>query len=103
MRENLEASRMEETRMASPKWVQRGLCIAVTLLVLCGVLAAIAIPNLVTAVGRSKQKKTLAIIRTLGTAVEEYHVSHEEYPPPQSITRLIDLLQSEGNVEKLES
>lgn len=89
--------------MTLPQWVKRGLSIAIPLLILCGVLAAIAVPNLITAIGRSKQKKTLAIVRTLGTAVEEYAISHKQYPAPQSITSLVNLLQSEGIDEGLES
>src|SRR5438445_6663728 len=35
-----------------------------------GILAAIAIPNLLTAMQRSKQKRTMADIRTIATAWE---------------------------------
>src|SRR5688572_19993979 len=37
-----------------------------------GILAAIAIPNLLTAQHRSKQARTMADLRTIATAVEAY-------------------------------
>ncbi|PYT07794.1 MAG: hypothetical protein DMF49_07090 [Acidobacteria bacterium] len=39
-----------------------------------GIIAAIAIPNLLNAIDRGKQKRTMADIRSVGTAVEEYAV-----------------------------
>src|SRR5262244_2052256 len=37
-----------------------------------GIIAAIAIPNLLNAIDRSKQKRTMADMRSVGTACEEY-------------------------------
>ena len=45
-----------------------------------GILAAIAIPNLLNALQRGKQKRTMADIRTLATAVESYNVDNSAYP-----------------------
>ena len=45
-----------------------------------GILAAIAIPNLLTAMQRSKQKRTMADIRTVATAVEAYATDNKKYP-----------------------
>ncbi len=45
-----------------------------------GILAAIAIPNLLNAVQRGKQKRTMADMRTLATAVEAYAVDNNVYP-----------------------
>jgi type II secretion system protein G len=45
-----------------------------------GILAAIAIPNLLSAVQRGKQKRTMADMRTLATAVEAYAVDNNQYP-----------------------
>ena len=45
-----------------------------------GILAAIAIPNLLNAVQRGKQKRTMGDMRTLATAVEAYHVDHGAFP-----------------------
>ncbi len=45
-----------------------------------GILAAIAIPNLLNAVQRGKQKRTMSDMRALATAIEAYAVDHSEYP-----------------------
>src|SRR5215472_6888870 len=45
-----------------------------------GVLAAIAIPNLLNAVQRGKQKRTMSDMRALATAVEAYAVDNNAYP-----------------------
>ncbi|MCK5220504.1 MAG: prepilin-type N-terminal cleavage/methylation domain-containing protein, partial [Candidatus Aminicenantes bacterium] len=37
-----------------------------------GIVAAIAIPNLLTAVQKSKQKATMGDMKAIGTAVESY-------------------------------
>ncbi len=45
-----------------------------------GILAAIAIPNLLNTVQRGKQKRTMADMRALATAVEAYHVDNSAFP-----------------------
>lgn len=45
-----------------------------------GIIAAIAIPNLLNAVDRSKQKRTMADVRYLGTALETYAIDNTLYP-----------------------
>ena len=45
-----------------------------------GILAAIAIPNLLAAVQRGRQKKSMADMRSLATAVESYAVDYNIYP-----------------------
>ena len=45
-----------------------------------GIIAAIAIPNLLNAIDRAKQKRTMADIRSVGTAVEAYAVDVNFYP-----------------------
>ena len=45
-----------------------------------GIIAAIAIPNLLNAIDRGKQKRTMADIRSIGTAVESYAVDNNVYP-----------------------
>ena len=57
-------------------------------LVVLGILAAIAIPNLLTATQRSKQKRTMADIRTIAVATEAYAADKREYP---RATRLAEL------------
>ena len=46
-----------------------------------GILAAIAIPNLLNAVQRGKQKRTMSDMRALATAIEAYAVDNNTYPP----------------------
>jgi type II secretion system protein G len=48
-----------------------------------GILAAIAIPNLLNAVQRGKQKRSMSDIRTMATAVEAYAVDNNFYPNAQ--------------------
>lgn len=45
-----------------------------------GIIAAIAIPNLLNAIQRGKQKRTMADMRAVGTAVEAYAVDNNLYP-----------------------
>ncbi len=47
-----------------------------------GILAAIAIPNLLNALQRGKQKRTMADMRTLATAIESYNIDNSNYPTP---------------------
>ncbi len=49
-----------------------------------GILAAIAIPNLLNAVQRGKQKRSMADMRTLATAIEAYAVDNNFYPTAAS-------------------
>jgi general secretion pathway protein G len=46
-----------------------------------GLIAAVAIPNLLDAIERGRQKRTMADIRTIANAVEAYSIDHSE--PPQ--------------------
>jgi len=48
-----------------------------------GIIAAIAIPNLLNAIQRGKQKRTMSDIRSIGTAIESYQVVNG-YPPRQT-------------------
>ena len=45
-----------------------------------GVVAAIAIPNMLNAIQRGKQKRTMSDMRTFGTAVESFNLDHHAYP-----------------------
>jgi general secretion pathway protein G len=49
-----------------------------------GIIAAIAIPNLLNAIDRGKQKRTMADIRSIGTSVEAYAVDVNFYPRNQT-------------------
>jgi type II secretion system protein G len=47
-----------------------------------GILAAIAIPNLLNALQRGKQKRTMADMRNMAIAIESYNVDNNQYPTP---------------------
>ncbi len=57
-----------------------------------GILAAIAIPNLLTAMQRSKQKRTMADMRSVSTAVEAYGTDNNGYPNVASLDELRPML-----------
>jgi type II secretion system protein G len=45
-----------------------------------GIIAAIAIPNLLSAIQRSKQKRTMSDMRSIGTGLGAYQVDFNGYP-----------------------
>ncbi len=45
-----------------------------------GIISAIAMPNLLNALDKSKQKKTMSDVRTIGVAVESYATDMSAYP-----------------------
>jgi type II secretion system protein G len=61
---------------------ERGFTLVELLVVIAiiGILAALAIPNLLNAVQRSRQKRTMADIKALAAAIEAYHVDSSVYP-----------------------
>ena len=58
-----------------------------------GIIAAIAIPNLLNAIDRGKQKRTMADMRSIGTAVESYAVDNNVYPVAATALILQGLVQ----------
>ena len=55
-----------------------------------GIIAAIAIPNLLNAIDRGKQKRTMADLRSMGTAIEEYSIDNNFYPVATTLAALSD-------------
>lgn len=50
-----------------------------------GIIVAIAIPNLLNAIQRAKQRRTMGDIRSTATAIEAYAVDFNRYPPAAAI------------------
>ena len=55
-----------------------------------GIIAAIAIPNLLNAIDRGKQKRTMADLRSMGTSIEEYSIDNNFYPDAATMSDLED-------------
>ena len=67
---------------------------------LCGIIAAIAIPNLLNAINRGRQKRSMADMRTIATAIEAYGADHQHYPEgAQSVADLEPALVPEYAVD----
>src|SRR5438270_8386844 len=64
-----------------------------------GILAAIAIPNLLNAVQRGKQKRTMSDMRALATAVEAYAVDNNSYPPASCPAGLLAIIGAAAAVD----
>ena len=56
-----------------------------------GIIAAIAIPNLLNAIDRGKQKRSMADMRSLGTAIESYSVDVNFYPISTSMASITSI------------
>ncbi len=61
---------------------QKGFTLIELLIVVAiiGIIAAIAIPNLLNAINRGRQKRTMADMRSIATALESYSVDFNFYP-----------------------
>jgi len=64
----------------------------IALVAVIGILAAIAIPNILTAMQRSRQKRTMADLRSLSTALEAYATDTNHYPPGNTPADLTPVL-----------
>jgi general secretion pathway protein G len=66
-----------------------------------GIIAAIAIPNLLNAIDRGKQKRTMADMRSLGTAVESYAVDNNVYPQATSAAALKTIVEAGAYIKNM--
>ena len=78
-----------------PKQGSKGFTLIELLIVVAiiGIIAAIAIPNLLNAIDRGKQKRSMADMRSIGTAVESYAVDNNVYPVAVTAVALQGLVQ----------
>jgi len=51
-----------------------------------GIIVAIAIPNLLNAIQRAKQRRTMGDMRSTATAIEAYAIDFNRYPPAAAFT-----------------
>ncbi len=66
-----------------------------------GIIAAIAIPNLLNAIQRAKQKRTMADMRSIGEAIETYQVDMNIYPQSDTISQLRTVLEQDQYMKKV--
>ncbi len=71
---------MRQQRRASARSGGFTLIELLIVVAIIGIIAAITIPNLLNAIDRSKQKRTMADLRSVGTSVEEYAIDNSVYP-----------------------
>ncbi len=58
-----------------------------------GIIAAIAIPNMLNAIDRGKQKRTMADLRSLASACERYAIDNNVYPTAANIAALKTVIE----------
>ena len=58
-----------------------------------GLIAAIAIPNFLGALERGRQKRSMADMRSIATAVESYSIDEAIYPVAADINQLKSMLE----------
>lgn len=74
------AQRAAPVVASSTPWVLIIVIILGGAVVVGGILAAIAVPNFLTATQRAKQKRTMADLRSVATAAEAYATDKNQYP-----------------------
>jgi general secretion pathway protein G len=76
-------------------WVIVGVGGGMVVLVIVGIIAAIAIPNFIMTRERANTRKTISDMRAIMQAVETYRLDNSNYPEASTIEQLNDVLQEE--------
>jgi len=63
----------------------------IIVIAIIGIVAAIAIPNLLAALQKSKVKATMGDMKSIGTAIESYITDNSLAPGDGALTRITDL------------
>ena len=66
-----------------------------------GLIASIAIPNLLNAIDRGKQKRTMADMHALAMAVEAYAVDNDDYPVASTAAALKTILEAGAYIKNM--
>lgn len=69
--------------------------------VIIGILAAIAVPAFSDASDKAKVSKAKADLRTIESALEIYYAEHGEYPDADSDNTLPDVLEDDGYIKTI--
>ena len=66
---------------------------AAVIFVLASIIVGIALPNVLNARQRGRQKRTMSDLRTVGTAAESYSIDNARYPVVLSIEALAPFVE----------
>jgi type II secretory pathway pseudopilin PulG len=96
--EELVQAAKKRQSAGTPGWVWAivGIGGGIVIIMFIGIIAAIAIPNLLIAKEKAAVRKTMQDIQRLAVAMETYSVDHGRYPTVVSADELADILQKEN-------
>lgn len=66
---------------------------------MAGILAAIAVPNLLTAMQRAKQKRTMADMKTIAANIEEYRQANNRFPEGITVAEIAGAIHTNLKVD----
>lgn len=95
--QELEQASPPRKPVRTPGWVWAvvGAGCGFLLLILLGIVAAIAIPSLLVSKEKAQIVKTKTDMVTLSTAMESYYLEHGRYPTVSSTEEIVTTLEAE--------